>query len=151
MSFCNRAWVPTVSCIFPECNPSSILVRCAFGMRPVTSAISKPNGATSSRMVWACCSAKISVGAIKAACAPLSAAHNMAWRATRVLPDPTSPCNRRCMATGHCKSWSISAMACVCACVNLKGRFATSCCVRGPLDESTRPGVRWRSFFVCCR
>ena len=46
-------------------------------MRPVTSAKSNPSGATSSRMVWACCSAKISVGAIKAACAPLSAAHNM--------------------------------------------------------------------------
>ena len=61
-SFCNRACVPTAIFIFPELNPSSILVRCAFGMRPVTSAMSKPNGATSSRMVWACCSARISVG-----------------------------------------------------------------------------------------
>ena len=151
MSFCNRACVPTVSFIFPEPNPSSILARCAFRMRPVTNATSKPNGATSSRMVWACCSARISVGAIKAACAPLSAAHNMAWRATRVLPDPTSPCNRRCMATGRCKSWPISSMARVCACVSLKGRFATSCRVSGPLDARTRPGVRWRSFFACPR
>ena len=46
-------------------------------------------------IVVKCCSANISVGAIKQAWKSLSIAMSMVIKATRVLPDPTSPCNKR--------------------------------------------------------
>ena len=49
-----------------------------------------------------CCCAKTSVGANNAACPPLSTTVRAARSATIVFPDPTSPCNKRCIG------WSAS-------------------------------------------
>ena len=62
-----------------------------------------------------CWRARISVGTIKAPCAPLSTAAERASSATTVLPDPTSPCSRRSMRWGAAMSRRISPMALVCA------------------------------------
>ncbi len=50
---------------------------------------------SSSRRLRACCSARISVGAMSAACHPPSTASSMANSATTVFPDPTSPWSMR--------------------------------------------------------
>ena len=51
------------------------------------------------------------MGASSAAWAPASTARSMASIATRVLPEPTSPCSRRSMRLGAARSASISARA----------------------------------------
>ena len=47
-----------------------------------------------------CCSASTSVGAMRAPWWPPWTAASRAATATTVLPDPTSPCRRRCMGSG---------------------------------------------------
>ena len=54
-----------------------------------------PKGSNQRRKLFACCSASISVGAIKATCLPLSIAVKAASAATNVFPEPTSPCTKR--------------------------------------------------------
>ena len=51
------------------------------------------------------------MGAIRAACRPASAALSIASSATRVLPEPTSPCSSRSIRRGAARSRSISASA----------------------------------------
>ena len=60
------------------------------------------------RTLVACCSASTSVGAISAPWCPPSTAASNAVTATTVLPDPTSPCNSRCIGCGAARSWEIS-------------------------------------------
>ena len=55
--------------------------------------------------------ASTSVGAIIAACAPVSAARASAWAATSVLPVPTSPSSMRFIGRGAAMSARISAIA----------------------------------------
>jgi hypothetical protein len=55
---------------------------------------------SSLRAARKCCVARISVGAMSAAWKPFSMATSMAWRATMVLPEPTSPWSRRRMGLG---------------------------------------------------
>ena len=65
--------------------------------RPVSTASRTPAASQSGASVLACCRARISVGAISAACAPASTATSIAISATMVLPEPTSPCSSRSM------------------------------------------------------
>ncbi len=61
-------------------------------MLPVSKATLTPNLVNKSLKFRKCCSASISVGAIKAPWNPESTALSKAHMATIVLPEPTSPC-----------------------------------------------------------
>ena len=119
-----RAWVPTTISISPDAN-FSLVIFLTFSFRlPIrrASVMSLPDSipsiliifsnSPSSRIsifmpfeatkrednVWKCCSAKTSVGAIKADCLPDETAVIIAAAATTVLPLPTSPCKSLPMA-----------------------------------------------------
>ena len=73
------------------------IARAACPLRlPVSQATVMPSGVSQPTSLRRCCSARISVGAISAHCQPASMAMAAAG-ATTVLPEPTSPCSRRCM------------------------------------------------------
>ena len=59
-----------------------------------------PRSPNSFWIVRRCWPANTSVGASSAACPPLSTTANIARTATIVLPEPTSPCNKRCIGCG---------------------------------------------------
>ena len=102
--------------------------RSFFFWLPVSHATCKPSGvSTGSNQPISfrkCCSAKISVGAIKAHCHPASMHWAAARAATTVLPEPTSPCSKRCMGCGRSKSWEISATTLCWAWVKANGNAA---------------------------
>ena len=93
-------------------------------MEPVSFATLMPKGSRKPESVAKCCSASISVGAMKADCAPDCAAYHTQAAATRVLPLPTSPCTRRFIARPEHMSSAASLMARSCAPVGVKGREA---------------------------
>ena len=82
-----------------------------------------------------CCSARISVGAISATLKPLSSAINAAHAATAVLPEPTSPCNKRRIGCLPPMSARISLKTFVCAAVSLK----PSCARNGFIKRLSPP------------
>ena len=69
--------------------------------RPVRMATRMPAASASGAMVLRCWRARISVGAMKAACRPASITAAAASSATTVLPEPTSPCSSRNMRCGQ--------------------------------------------------
>ena len=73
-----------------------------------------------------------SVGAIIAACVPVSAHAAIASAATTVLPVPTSPSSRRFMTCGAAMSARISAAATSCSRESAKGRAARRAARCGP-------------------
>ncbi len=79
-------------------SPLAMRSRAARRSRAVSAAVSSSTGAaapTSRAAVSACWPARVSVGAISAPCMPASTARSRQYRATTVLPDPTSPCSSR--------------------------------------------------------
>ena len=58
-----------------------------------------------------CCSASVSVGAISAPWRSCSTARSIAYSATTVLPEPTSPISRRCIGRSPARSASIASSA----------------------------------------
>ena len=70
--------------------------------------------APSGAMVAKCCRARISVGAMNAACRPASITCAAASSATTVLPEPTSPCSSRSMRCGCARSATMSVTARAC-------------------------------------
>ena len=123
----------------PEARPDRISRRRARVCRPVRHATESPSGAVSAWMVSACCSARISVGAISAACEAPSTADSIAAAATRVLPDPTSPCSSRRMGLPRARSPPISSIARCWAPVGSKGNVAINRAVRTPFSVNTGP------------
>ena len=93
--------------------PRASAPRSAALSRPVRSAMRSPAASASGRIRSKCWRARISVGAISAACRPASTTPAMASSATIVLPEPTSPCSSRSMRFGAARSARISASACV--------------------------------------
>ena len=91
------ACVPTTSAASPEATCSSIAARALPLRLPVSQATVMPSGASQPTSFFRCCSARISVGAISAHCQPASMTTAAASAATTVLPEPTSPCSRRCI------------------------------------------------------
>ena len=91
-------------------------------MEPVSFATLSPKGARKPERVAKCCSASISVGAMKADCAPDWAAYQTQAAATRVLPLPTSPWTSLFMSLPEHMSSTASPMARSCAPVGVKGR-----------------------------
>ena len=73
------------------------------------------------------------VGAIMAACEPVSATQAMATAATAVLPVPTSPSSRRFITSVVAMSSSISPTAPSCSCVSSKGSALRRASWWGPL------------------
>ena len=76
-------------------------------------------------IVLKCCCARTSVGANIAAWPPESTTDNMARKATTVLPDPTSPCSKRCIGYLFERSFSISAFTNSWPGVYLKGNLSS--------------------------
>ena len=79
--------------------------------RPVRIATRMPAFSASGAMVARCWRARISVGAISAACRPASTTVAAASSATTVLPEPTSPCSSRSMRCGRARSVTMSSTA----------------------------------------
>ncbi len=116
----SRACVPTTMSTEPRRSPSSTDARSLARSLPVSSwidsGLSPPSTASSWRLSrsrsWRietrCCSARTSVGAIRAPWRPPSIAASNAVSATMVLPDPTSPWSRRCIGSGDDMSPAIS-------------------------------------------
>ncbi len=102
--------------------------------------ISSIRGGKSFRKAAACCSTSKVVGAIKATWEPCSSARKRAWAATKVLPEPTSPCRSRCIGRPNRKSASISPQAVFWSAVIEKGRFAS----HGPIKSRTFSGLSTR-------
>ena len=99
-------------------------------------------------MLRACCSARISVGAISAVCKPFSIAAIIAITATMVLPLPTSPCSRRFIGAVDFMSLKICSVTFRCACVNLKGITKA---ILSLTVLSMRSGISFSSLIRCPR
>ena len=117
-----RACVPTRICTVPSAMPCMISLRALPFTLPVRSSTVTGKGESSSLMVAKCCSASISVGAMMHAWKPLSRARRQQSKATMVLPQPTSPCNRRFICRPLPTSRRISRITRFCASVSSKGR-----------------------------
>ncbi len=91
------------------------------GVEPVSSATGTSEPGMSACSVAKCCSASVSVGAMRAACMSCSTARSMACRATTVLPEPTSPMSRRSIGRSAARSASISSIAAAWSPVGVKG------------------------------
>ena len=115
----------------PLCEPVMRVIRVAlFELPNVPACANSPKSFSNVRRCWA---ARTSVGAKRAACPALSTTANIARSATIVLPEPTSPCNSRCMGWGCARSPSISAMTSSCPFVSVKGSIASKASKRPPL------------------
>ena len=104
----NSACVPTRRSISCRCSASRMAFFSPVRMEPVSRHTRRPKGERSFVSVWACCCARISVGAIKADTAPFFAQHQISAAATSVFPEPTSPCTSLFIALPEVKSFSAS-------------------------------------------
>ena len=105
------ACVPTRIFSSPDASFPSRSVRRDCGVEPVSSAAWTSSPGISFCSVAKCCSASVSVGAISAAWPPDSTARSIAYSATTVLPEPTSPISRRCIGRSDATSSSSVAIA----------------------------------------
>ena len=95
-------------------------------------------------MVLKCWRARISVGAISAACRPASITAAAASSATTVLPEPTSPCSMRSMRSrlAEIVDDDIDARDAATASANRAGRRRSSCAMRpSPALGASRPAL----------
>ncbi len=150
----NSAWVPTTRSTWPIFSPARRRERSAAVVRLVSRATDsgrrpsrRPGSSTVSPAVssptamW-CCSARTSVGTMRAPWWPPWTAANRAATATTVLPDPTSPWRSRCMGSGPAISAKMAARARRWALVSSKGRPERNRRTRsGPSAASSR--VAW--------
>ena len=91
-----------------------------------------------------CCSARISVGAISAHCQPASIASAAASAATTVLPEPTSPCSRRCIGMRAARGRRDLGGDALLRRVSANGSAASSARAGAP-RAAPSGGARWRS------
>ena len=105
------ACVPTSSFSSPLASLPSRSARRLAVVDPVSSAAWTSSPGIRVCNVAKCCSASVSVGAISAAWAPCSTARSIAYSATTVLPDPTSPISSRCIGRPAARSRSIARIA----------------------------------------
>ena len=104
------ACVPTSRRSAPEASLPRRSARRPPGVEPVRSADDTSASGMSAWRVAKCCSASVSVGAISAAWPPCSTARSIAYSATTVLPDPTSPISSRCIGRPAVRSASTAAI-----------------------------------------
>ena len=144
------AWVPTTSAASPEATRASISRRPLPLRLPVSQATPMPSGSSQPTSLRKCCSARISVGAISAHSQPLSIAIAAASAATTVLPEPTSPCSRRCIGVLRCRSAAISCPTRCWERVSANGSAASSRSCSPPARNSKRgAGCDSRSRRAC--
>ena len=147
-----RAWVPTTMATAPLARSSSMVARAL----PLTRLVSSSTRTSRSPSIWrtatACCSARTSVGTIRAPWCPLWTAPSRAARATTVLPEPTSPWSSRCMGKGPARSATITASVRRCAVVSSKGRAAKKRATRVPPTAPviSRGDTSWRRARALC-
>ena len=98
--------------------------------------------ASSVPRVAACCSARVSVGAIIAAWWPAASARSIAYTATTVLPEPTSPMSRRCIGRVPARSASIAAKASRWPSVGANGSDASQRSTSSPVGSIATAGRR---------
>ena len=110
---CSRACVPTTMRGPGEAISSRTALRAASGVDPVSrrTPTAPPRGPSRAVIEAKCCSARTSVGATSAPWCPLSTTRASAASATTVLPEPTSPCRRRCIGEGRARSASMAPIA----------------------------------------
>ena len=132
--------MPIANGALPLASASIVLRRCFAGSDPDSHAMSTPTPASQLESLRQCCSARISVGAMNATCRPLSIACSAASAATIVLPEPTSPCRRRCIGMARFRSWLISRHTRSCARVSVNGTRSRS--VRVSVPVPVRTGAR---------
>ncbi len=150
------AVVPKTHASVPSARQAATCARSAADVAPVTSA--QETSAASNRGPSFCAywRASTEVGAIMAACVPVSATAARATAATAVLPVPTSPRSRRFITCGAAMSRSMSAAARSCSSVSEKGRAARRAATCGP-SVMWRWGLmpssstNWRVRRVSCR
>ncbi|CUI32654.1 Uncharacterised protein [Achromobacter xylosoxidans] len=131
------ACVPTTSCTLPSAAAAAASRRALAVRLPLSQATFTPSGCSHDTSLRKCCSARISVGAINATCAPPAMAWAAAMAATTVLPLPTSPCSRRCIGYGRARSAEISATTRCWAPVSLNGSAWYSRSTRPPGSSRT--------------
>ena len=119
------ACVPTTTSMLPLAKLSNNWLRAVPFTWPVRSATDTPNGDNNSSSVFACCCAKISVGAIIAVWKPAFATSAATRPATTVFPEPTSPCNNRFIGWSDSKSCRICHAARRWAFVKGNGNWST--------------------------
>ncbi len=141
------ACVPTSMSMRPPASASRTCARALPFTRPVRSSARKRVLPKIRKIVVKCCSARISVGAMRAVWRPHSAARMAERTATIVLPLPTSPCRRRRIGRPARKSSPISRMTRFCAAVSENGsaslrraRIASSAARTGPARGRARRG-----------
>ena len=119
----NSAWVPTAMSMLPSASPASDRPALGAAVAAGEERDRKPGPAASGAMRSKCWRARISVGAISAACRPgLDGARHGEERRPRSCPEPTSPWSRRSMRLSATRSRRISATARSCEAVEPKGR-----------------------------
>ena len=123
---CINAWVPTTTCASPDATCASTCLRARPVTLPASQATRTPSGSSQPRRLLRCCSASSSVGAINAACLPVSTASIAASAATTVLPLPTSPCTSRSIGDGRPRSARISSKTRCWADVSTNGKALRS-------------------------
>ena len=148
-----RAWVPTTMSTSPAASPSEALRRSAAPRLPDNRSTRRGRSPPSldgsgthrswsnAAIVWWCCSASTSVGAIKAPWKPPCTAVSKALRATTVLPAPTSPCMSLCMGCGLARSQTISSITRCWAPVSGNGRRARKRSTSSPPTACDSPAV----------
>ena len=137
------AWVPTTSVASPLAIRANMMRRSLGFWLPVSQAVFTPSGSSQPTSLAKCCSARISVGAIRAHCHPASMHRAAASAATTVLPEPTSPCSSRCMGAWRPRSRAISARTRCCAPVSVNGSAPSKRSAKGsePLGFGSKSGA----------
>ncbi len=146
-----KAWVPIKISISPFSKSSKIWRRAAALVEPVSNSTRTFSGSKKLPIVFACCCAKISVGAIKVACIPAVIAAYIAKAATTVLPEPTSPWSKRFMWIGRFISRTISFTTRFCASVNSNGSVAIKAFSSSLLNAIARPRLSRSIDLITCR
>ena len=114
---------------------ASVARRSTLSARPVSAPTVTRAGASTRRSVAACCSARISVGAMNATWRPFSIATSAASSATIVLPAPTSPCSSRFIGSGCCMSSTMARVASFWPGVSVNGSTRARCGAHPIVDD----------------
>ena len=133
VSFSERsAVVPKSTQAAPEAHAEQASSRSMPRVAPVTSRHEMPAASRTGPSFSAYWRARTEVGAIIAACVPVSAQAARASAATAVLPVPTSPKSKRFMTRGAAMSARIWSAAARCSPESSKGNAERRASMRGP-------------------
>ena len=152
----SSACVPTTMRACPDAARRAAFRRSAAGSCPVRR-VGMSSGASSGPSIRAmertCWAASTSVGAMSADCPPDCATCSIARRATRVLPEPTSPCTSRFIGQSPSRSCAITSPTARWSSVRSNGSRASKRASRSPAGRAVadiaRTNCRCWSRAVC--